>query len=120
MRSEAVQEVGPFDEQFFLYFEEIDWCKRAREAGWRIRLVPEVAALHAVGRSASTVPALATWARYQSMVRYFRKHHGVWAAAAIRTLGAAVSTARVVARPRDSLEPRAALRAFLGRERPWT
>ena len=39
-RAEAVEEIGPMDERFFLYSEEIDWCLRARNAGWDIRHLP--------------------------------------------------------------------------------
>jgi len=114
LRSEAVRHVGLFDERFFLYYEEVDWCKRARVAGWKIRFVPQVAARHAVGTSAATAPALAIAARYTSMLRYFAKHHSVASTLVVRACGAVASSCRIVARPRHSATSRAALWAFLG------
>ena len=46
IRSEALDDVGPFDEEFFLYAEEIDWQRRARTRGWQVALCREVTATH--------------------------------------------------------------------------
>ncbi len=115
LRREAISEVGEFDERFFLYFEEIDWCRRARACGWTIRFVAAEAAVHLIGRSAETVPALATYARYASMVAYFRKHHGGASASIVRVVGASACLIRLLARGGDPVVERAALRAFLSR-----
>lgn len=53
VRAEAWDDVGPFDERFFLYQEETDWQRRAVSRGWRLRVVPEVVAQH-VGAATST------------------------------------------------------------------
>ena len=79
IRREVVEDVGLFDEGFFLYFEETDFCRRARRAGWRIRYSAEGAVRHE--ESASTgmkdmskrMPAY--W--FESRRRYYRKHHGL-------------------------------------------
>ncbi|MBE9507190.1 MAG: glycosyltransferase family 2 protein, partial [Chloroflexi bacterium] len=39
-RREAIKQVGPMDEGFFMYSEELDWCRRFREAGWRVVYLP--------------------------------------------------------------------------------
>ncbi|HXW33504.1 MAG TPA: glycosyltransferase family 2 protein [Acidimicrobiales bacterium] len=49
LRAEALSEVGDFDERFFLYGEEADWQRRARDQGWNTVLVPEVSAVHQGG-----------------------------------------------------------------------
>ncbi|HEY3111849.1 MAG TPA: glycosyltransferase family 2 protein [Chloroflexota bacterium] len=46
VRRAALAEIGGFDEGFFLYFEETDLCRRARDAGWRVRYLPRAAAIH--------------------------------------------------------------------------
>ena len=46
IRRTALEKVGALDERFFLYFEDVDWCRRCREAGWSIWFVPEVAVRH--------------------------------------------------------------------------
>ena len=50
-RREAVQDVGPMDEGFFLYSEEIDWCHRFRQHGWDVRHLPSMAVIHHGGDS---------------------------------------------------------------------
>lgn len=50
-RREAVQDVGPMDEGFFLYSEEIDWCHRFRQHGWDVRHLPFMAVIHHGGDS---------------------------------------------------------------------
>jgi GT2 family glycosyltransferase len=49
-RAEAVASIGPMDERFFLYSEEIDWCLRAHEAGWDVRHLPVMTVTHHAGR----------------------------------------------------------------------
>jgi hypothetical protein len=49
-RAEAIAEVGPMDERFFLYSEEVDWCYRFRLAGWGVRHLPFIAITHHAGR----------------------------------------------------------------------
>lgn len=51
---EALDDVGPFDERFFLYCEETDWQRRARGAGWHFELVEEVVAEHVGGATSSS------------------------------------------------------------------
>ncbi|WP_018331981.1 glycosyltransferase [Actinomycetospora chiangmaiensis] len=73
--------VGPWDdESFFLYSEETDFCRRARDAGWSVRVVPTAAATHSGGGSGSS-PALDGLLAL-SRIRYARKHRGPLAAAA--------------------------------------
>lgn len=74
-----------FDEGFFLYFEDNDWCLRARQAGWRIRREPGVAAIHAGGCSLRRSPtAQAAYAR--SLDRFHAKHSPRWQKWALRLL----------------------------------
>lgn len=79
MRRKMLDEIGLFDEAFFLYFEETDLCRRAANAGWSTVYVPESAVVH-IG-SAST--GMKTWSRtptywFDSRLRYFNKNHGVF------------------------------------------
>lgn len=62
------------DERFFLYYEEIDFCLRARRAGWQTWFDPTVEIFHAIGASSETVKRIATLARYRSLADYFAKH----------------------------------------------
>lgn len=78
IRARMLDEIGGFDETFFLYFEETDLCRRAARAGWRTHYVPRSEVIH-VG-SAST--GMKTWSRtpgywFDSRLHYFAKNHGV-------------------------------------------
>jgi N-acetylglucosaminyl-diphospho-decaprenol L-rhamnosyltransferase len=81
MRRAVLGTVGGFDESFFLYFEEIDLCRRVKAAGWECWYVPASCVMHVRGQSTG-VTALdqrpkrlpAYW--FESRRRYFMKHHG--------------------------------------------
>ncbi|QDO90186.1 glycosyltransferase [Ornithinimicrobium ciconiae] len=75
LRSEALAQVGGFDEDFFLYAEETDWARRASLMGWRHRVVDSVTATH-VGAGTSSDPLRRDTHFYAGQERYFRKHHG--------------------------------------------
>jgi GT2 family glycosyltransferase len=51
LRNEMIQEIGPMDEGFFLYFEDVDYCRRARKAGWEIVHDPQARVVHLRGGS---------------------------------------------------------------------
>jgi GT2 family glycosyltransferase len=84
VRREAYGQVGGLDEGFFMYSEEVDWCRRMKAAGWQVVYFPPARIIHHEGRSSEQVPA-ATHIRFNaSKVRYFRKYHGWLAAEALR------------------------------------
>ena len=74
LRAEAIADVGRFDEQFFLYAEETDWQKRARDQGWSIDVAP-VVATH-VGGATSSDSSRREELFFASMERFLRKHSG--------------------------------------------
>lgn len=81
MRSAALRDVGAFDEDFFLYYEELDLCLRAANAGWRCYHVPASRVVHLVGRSTGVTTRDVVLSRrpaywFASRQRYFLKHHG--------------------------------------------
>lgn len=74
MRAAAVRAVGPLDEDYFLYYEDIDYCHRMHDAGWRVLHAPEVVWRHGVGRGSSrTVQQPADGGR--AALRYFARFH---------------------------------------------
>ena len=83
-RRAVLDQVGGFDEGYFMYSEELDWCRRVKQAGWRVVYLPTAQIIHHEGRSSEQVVA-ARHIRFQtSKVRYFRKFHGLLAAQALR------------------------------------
>ncbi|HEC34789.1 MAG TPA: glycosyltransferase family 2 protein [Chloroflexi bacterium] len=83
-RREVIEQVGPLDEGFFMYSEELDWCRRFRDAGWRVVYLPAAQIVHHVGKSSEQVLPARHIHFQTSKVRYFRKHHGPVAAEALR------------------------------------
>jgi GT2 family glycosyltransferase len=76
MRREVWQAVGPIDEDFFMYFEETDWCRRCVQAGWEIHYVPQAQVIHYEGQSSQQVAAARTVRFQRSKIRYARKWLG--------------------------------------------
>ena len=80
IRRETVAEIGGMDEDFFMYSEEVDWCWRARQAGWMVYYLPTATVLHWGGQSSSRSPARRRVMVYESKRRFLEKHHGPRAA----------------------------------------
>ena len=74
VRREALDLVGPLDERFFLYAEEVDLFKRLREAGWQVLFTPELEVLHEGGVSTGRSRRMHL-IHSTSVYRYFEKHH---------------------------------------------
>lgn len=74
VRREFVEKVGPLDEDYFLYFEETDWCKRARDAGWKVMILPEWRVTHRQGQTRDLYPGRADVEHVRSLYTFFRKH----------------------------------------------
>ena len=112
-RREAIEQVGPLDERFFLYSEEIDWCYRIRRAGWQIAHLPVMEVIHHGGPA--TAERVAEECR--SRVLYARKHMGRRRAAGVRGALAVKHALRLVllagpAACRPQLRPRLRAEAF--------
>ncbi len=84
IRREAWDQVGPLDTDLFMYSEELDWCCRAKQAGWRAVYYPEAAVVHHEGQSSGQVVAARHVYFQSSKVHYFRKHHGAFWSEALR------------------------------------
>ena len=83
-RREAVEQVGLMDEGFFMYSEELDWCRRFREAGWCVEYLPSAQIVHHGGKSSEQAVAARHTNFQTSKVRYFHKHHGAATAGLLR------------------------------------
>jgi len=75
IRRDTWHEVGGFDEGFFMYAEDMDWCLRAYQAGWRIYYLPEAVIVHRIGGGSDQRPAAMVLAFHRSMARFYRKHY---------------------------------------------
>lgn len=73
VRRTAVEQVGLLDEGYFMHSEDLDWCLRFRQAGWRILFVPHAIVVHDKGASSRRHLFSVHWHMHRSMARYYRK-----------------------------------------------
>jgi GT2 family glycosyltransferase len=78
VRREVIQQTDMFDEQFFMYCEEIDWAWRIRKAGWEAECVPAACVVHLAGQSTTQIEARSIVDLWTSRLRLYRKHYPAW------------------------------------------
>ena len=119
IRRECYDAIGPLDEDTFMFYEDVDWCRRAHEAGWEVWYVDGPGIVHLKG--AASRGAARTRTLLDSLrggIHYFRKHHGDGAVAGLRSialLGATTRSLRAIlllALGRDREDQRSRLRAY--------
>ncbi len=86
VRRSAVSQVGLFDERFFMYAEEVDWCTRFRRAGWEVWYTPDPTIVHFGGASAATAPSDMRLTAQTSLLLYLGKYHPSWYVGLCRAL----------------------------------
>jgi hypothetical protein len=74
-RREVYEEIGGLDAGFVMYSEELDWCKRAKDAGWRVVYFGGAQITHHGGKSSEQASAFKHIHFQKSKIRYYRKHH---------------------------------------------
>ncbi len=83
-RRAVYEQIGGLDERYVMFSEELDWCRRAKDAGWRIVYVGDATITHYGGKSTEQIPTNKHIYFQQSKLRYYRKFHGPLAALALR------------------------------------
>ena len=76
-RGNVLKNLGGFDGQFFYHFEEVDLCRRVRNAGYLILYTPDAVITHLGGQSVNRFPIRFELEKYRSRYRYFYKHFGL-------------------------------------------
>ena len=110
VRRQCAREIGPLDPDFFMFFEDVDWCRRARGAGWEVWYADGPGIVHV--KSGTSVGPARTRTLIESLrstMCYFRKHEGGSRTAAMRAIAVAGAIARSV---------RAGLLWVVGHDRP--
>lgn len=115
LRKAVIDAVGLFDSRYFLYYEEVDLCRAAKAAGWKVMYSPDTNVIHVGGESAKSVGALTSSGRQLSALQmesellYFRKHYGIGGPLANLALGLVGDTylavKRIFGRGRGSGNP---------------
>jgi GT2 family glycosyltransferase len=86
LRREAIEQVGLLDESYFMYFEDMDYCLRLRQAGWKLYYLPEGEIVHLVGRSSSGRMRDFSLHSYRSLFALYRRHFPPRTLAVVRLL----------------------------------
>ncbi len=73
VKREAVDDVGLWDEGYFLHCEDLDWCMRFRKMGWKILFVPDAVVTHNKGGCSHSRPIFVEWHKHKGMIRFYRK-----------------------------------------------
>jgi GT2 family glycosyltransferase len=98
VRTAAVQQIGGLDERFFMYSEEVDWCRRCWLAGWEVWYLPDANVVH-IGGASSRNDTRRRLALYTSRLGFRRRVSGPVASAALWVLMLSGLAARVIFRP---------------------
>lgn len=77
LRKETIEQVGLLDEQFFVFFDEVDYCFRIKKSGWKIVFYPDAKIIHYVSQSFKKWEESKVFYQYHlSMYKFFKKHYG--------------------------------------------
>jgi hypothetical protein len=86
VRREVLEQIGLLDEGYFMYSEELDWCRRMKAAGWRVVYLPAARVIHHEGKSSEQALTARHIAFQRAKLRYVRKYHGRLACSLLRAL----------------------------------
>jgi GT2 family glycosyltransferase len=75
VRREVIEKVGILDENFIMYGDDLDWCYRIKQAGWKVCYVPDVEIVHLGGQSSRRLPCKCVVLFYRAMGIFYRKHY---------------------------------------------
>lgn len=78
------EQIGGLDEGYYMYSEELDWCRRIKAAGWRVVYHPVARVVHHVGKSSEQAVTARHINFQRAKLRYYRKYHGRGVAGALR------------------------------------
>ncbi len=84
VRRKVIDRAGMMDVGYFMYSEELDWCKRIKAAGYEVVYLPTALIIHYEGQSSAQAGAKKHIYFHRAKLRYYRKYHGAAAAAILR------------------------------------
>ena len=79
IRREVIDKIGGLDERYFIWFEEVDYCRQVKNAGYKVMYTPIVQCVDLKGKSFAQVPRGKAQEYFRdSMLKYFKKWHSIW------------------------------------------
>ena len=73
VKRDVMEDLGLWDEGYFLHCEDLDWCIRFRQKGWKILFVPDARIVHALGACSQSRRVFVEWHKHKGMLRFYRK-----------------------------------------------
>jgi GT2 family glycosyltransferase/nucleoside-diphosphate-sugar epimerase len=73
VRRDLLEEIGLFDEGYFMHCEDLDWCMRFRQEEWKILFVPDARMIHHKGHCSKARPIFVEWHKHKGMMRFYHK-----------------------------------------------
>jgi GT2 family glycosyltransferase/nucleoside-diphosphate-sugar epimerase len=89
-RRDSLEDVGLLDEGYFMHCEDLDWCMRFRQKGWKILFVPDARMIHHKGYCSKDRPIFVEWNKHKGMMRFYKKffrHKYPWLLMGIAAVG---------------------------------
>ena len=108
VRREAIALVGQFDGDYFLHFEDLDWCLRFNQAKYIVLFVPDAQVEHTGGVCSLSMPVRVAYEKHRSLIRFLRKHFTAYYPSSFMALVSTLVTLRFLL-----LAPRIWLRAHM-------
>lgn len=86
VRRQVIDQIGLLDENFFVYYEDVDWCYRIKRAGWKILYLPQAKVIHHWRRGGADIGTQAAIEHYRSRYLFFKKHYGTVSLIALKII----------------------------------
>ncbi len=118
VRRAAVDQVGDMDEDFFLFYEDVDWCRRMRDAGWQVLVEPTALCVHHLGKSGGGTISARSREAYRDAFAHYCHKHGLWGLNAVVRIASALRRPSQPQRRRRSPQPPDTPPPPSGRSRP--
>lgn len=74
VKRRAIEDVGLWDEKYFLHCEDLDWCMRFRLSNWKVMFVPDAKIMHVWGACSRSLPFFVEWHKHRGMIRFYSKY----------------------------------------------
>ncbi len=86
IRRETFEAVGLLDEDLFMYGDDVDWCRRCWNVGWKVMFFPDARAIHDRGKITAPYPVRFAVAQQRSVIHYWKKHHNFVGVLGVRSI----------------------------------
>lgn len=97
VQKKIIREIGGLDEGFFIYAEELDWCYRMKEKGWKVYFTPKAEIIHLGGQAMNRAADKRIILKYKGQFRFYKKHYPVYKYIILRTFVTLIAVMRILA-----------------------